>query len=227
MPKEAKKRGRRAEKKRKEEREIEEVQTVDESVQDIPITGDYQPQREGYYDEGGNKSSIDSIRSHLANRITVQAEETQFYGLLTDEEAEYFRNADEVLEANQFHDADERGLFIANVYREADGKELKIANSQGCSRLLEKLILLSTPAQLKKLWRVFTGHFLNLVQHRFASHCCEVLFERSVIVASRELDPDYVAAHDETGSDDVFASMESLFLYMLNVRPISPYKSST
>lgn len=82
-------------------------------------------------------------------------------------------------------------------------------------------MLLSTPRQLKKLWRVFSGHFLNLVQHRFASHCCEVLFERSVVVASRELDPDYVAAHDETtGTDEVFASMESLFLYMLSVRLI-------
>lgn len=83
-------------------------------------------------------------------------------------------------------------------------------------------MLLSTSGQLKKLWRVFSGHFLNLVQHRFASHCCEVLFERSVVVASRELDPYYVAAHDETTStDEVFASMESLFLYMLNVRLIS------
>lgn len=152
---------------------------------------------------------------------TAQLEDSQFYGLLTDEEAEYFRNADEVLESNQFNDAEERGLFISNVYREADGKELKIANSQGCSRLLEKLVLLSTPGQLKRLWRVFSGHFLNLVQHRFASHCCEVLFERSVVVASRELDPDYITAYDEaTGTDEPFASMESLFLYMLNVHLI-------
>jgi nucleolar protein 9 len=129
-----------------------------------------------------------------------------------------------VLESNSFNDADERGLFIANVYREADGKELKIASSQGCSRLLEKLVLLSTPPQLKKLWKVFTGHFLNLVQHRFASHCCEVLFERSVVVASREMDPAYVAdgGETETQGDEVFASMESLFLYMLNVPPPPP-----
>lgn len=89
-------------------------------------------------------------------------------------------------------------------------------------------MLLSTPGQLKKLWRVFSGHFLNLVQHRFASHCCEVLFERSVVVASRELDPDYVASHDETtNTDELFASMESLFLYMLNVCLMLPSFSNT
>lgn len=60
--------------------------------------------------------------------------------------------------------------------------------------------------------------FLNLVQHRFASHCCEVLFSRSVVVASRELDSSWVAA-EETNEEEVFASMESLFLYMLNVTP--------
>lgn len=55
MPKEAKKRGRRAEKKRKEEKEAEEVQKVEGHTQNIALlTGDYQPQEEGYYGDGGN-----------------------------------------------------------------------------------------------------------------------------------------------------------------------------
>lgn len=57
--------------------------------------------------------------------------------------------------------------------------------------------------------------FLNLAQHRFASHCCEMLFQRSVWIASKEMEDDCV---DDTATDELFASMESLFLYMLNVR---------
>lgn len=52
-----------------------------------------------------------------------------------------------------------KSLFISNLYKEAQGKELKIAHSQGCSRLLERLILLSTPAQLKALFQCFSGQY--------------------------------------------------------------------
>ncbi|CUS09709.1 unnamed protein product [Tuber aestivum] len=192
MPKEAKKRGRRAERKRKEEAE----------------KGQPGPQVVALAEEAGHfHSGYDGVEAW------GEEEDTQFYGLLNGEESEYFRKADEILELNQFGDGDERALFIANVWKEANGKELKIANSQGCSRLLERLILMSSPSQLKSLWRKFTGHFLNLAQHRFASHCCEMLFRQSVGIASKEMEDDYV---DDTVTDEFFASMESLFLYMLS-----------
>ncbi|KAL7273820.1 Glutamate decarboxylase 2 [Rhizina undulata] len=229
MPKEAKKRGRRAEKKRNEEKN----EAVAEAM-DIDVPQEHQASWDESYAEGG------------------RGEETQFYGLLNEEEQEYFRRADEMLELNSFNDAEERALFIANVYRESEGKELKIANSQGCSRLLEKLLLLSTPSQLKTLFQKFSGQyvfslqyillpnilgfwecpdcgrtgvltgdvfadysFLNLVQHRFASHCCEMLFTQAAGVVTKELDPKYVS-QDQISNDEIFASMESLFLYMLN-----------
>lgn len=62
-----------------------------------------------------------------------------------------------MLELNQFGDAEERELFLANVYQEANGKELKIANSQSCSRLMERLILMSEHEQLKALFEKFKG----------------------------------------------------------------------
>lgn len=80
-----------------------------------------------------------------------------YYGMLDDDEQEYFKRADEMLELNQFDDPDARKLFLDSVYKEADGKELKIANSQSCSRLLERLILLSSPDQLKNLFQKFNG----------------------------------------------------------------------
>ncbi|PHH75897.1 hypothetical protein CDD80_1983 [Ophiocordyceps camponoti-rufipedis] len=143
--------------------------------------------------------------------------ERDFFGLLSDEEQEYFRSADEMLELNEFPSAEDRDLFIDNVYREAKGKELKLASSQSCSRLMERLIQLSTTAQKKHLFEAWAGHFLSLVQHRFASHCCEALFLRSAGVVSHDLAGFVI---DTTGHDvetqKAEASMESLFLATLD-----------
>lgn len=87
-------------------------------------------------------------------------EAAPFYGMLDSDEQEYFRHADELLELNQFDDPEERDRFLASVYKEADGKELKIANSQSCSRLMERLILLSSPKQLKDLFQKFSGQYV-------------------------------------------------------------------
>lgn len=138
--------------------------------------------------------------------------ERPFYGMLEDEEQEYFRRADELLELNDFPDPEERSLFLANVYREADGKELKIACSQSCSRLMERLILLSTTEQKKKLFEKFGGNFAHLVQHRFASHCCETLFIQSAPVVTKELMADMMEVED----GEKVVSMESLFLSTLD-----------
>lgn len=54
--------------------------------------------------------------------------------------------------------------------------------------------------------------FLNLVQHRFASHCCETLFLQSAPVATQELTAP-LEEREQPGDDgEVLPSMESLFL---------------
>jgi hypothetical protein len=45
------------------------------------------------------------------------------------------------------------------VWKEAARKELKIASSQGCSRILEKLILAAGGSGLKVLWKAFSGQY--------------------------------------------------------------------
>ncbi|KAL8950960.1 MAG: hypothetical protein Q9183_007491, partial [Haloplaca sp. 2 TL-2023] len=134
-----------------------------------------------------------------------------FYGLLDEEEQEYFKRADTMLELNQFGDVEERALFLANVYKEASGKELKIANSQSCSRLMERLILLSTPEQLKTLLHKFSGHFLHLAQHRFASHCCEALFVQTAPIVTQEMT---TPADSASQVDAAEKTAEQLFLDM-------------
>ncbi|KAL9008278.1 MAG: hypothetical protein Q9173_006579 [Seirophora scorigena] len=171
MPKEHRKRGRREEKKRKREREGDEASKRRRSDED---------------EQRGNTVDDDFPYGAAEHVATADPGEIPFDGLLDEEEQEYFKRADTMLELNQFSDAEQRDLFLANIYQEAKGKELKIANSQSCSRLMERLILTSTPEQLKALFEKFSGHFLNLAQHRFASHCCETLFLRAAPIVSDE-----------------------------------------
>ena len=149
MPKEHKKRGRREEKKRKREEDNDndlsskkELKDEDHNSEEVEIIVDG-----------------DAAVRHSRLAVLEPPCETPFYGLLDEGEQEYFRRADEMLEVNQFADAEERNLFLTNVYREANGKELKIASSQSCSRLMERLILLSTPEQLKALFGKFSGQY--------------------------------------------------------------------
>ncbi|KAL9622780.1 MAG: hypothetical protein Q9160_002899 [Pyrenula sp. 1 TL-2023] len=139
---------------------------------------------------------------------TSWPKESSFFGLLDEEEQAYYANANSKLELDDFESPEDRALFVDAVYRESDGKELKIACSQSCSRYLERLILISKSVQLKSLWSKFRGHFLDLVQHRFASHCCETLFLKSAPIVSQELRVSK-RSHDEVAEQP---SMEQLFI---------------
>ncbi|KAL9089344.1 MAG: hypothetical protein Q9159_002560 [Coniocarpon cinnabarinum] len=150
-----------------------------------------------------------------ADHEASDGRERRFYGLLDEQEHEYFKNADQMLEVNQFRDADERSIFIENLHKEAGGKELKLACEQTGSRLMERLILLSTHDQLKSLFQKFDGEYIHLMSHRFASHCCETLFKTSAPVVSEEL-ANAPVDHDANEMDGVGPSMESLFLNVLH-----------
>ncbi|KAF2087231.1 PLP-dependent transferase [Saccharata proteae CBS 121410] len=204
MPKENRKRGRRDERKKRK------LENADEDHQSKRYKAEEQPDFMPLPEENG-ACDTETTRAMVAQPAPA---DLPFYGMLDEEEQEYFKRADEMLELNQFEDAEARDLFLANVYREADGKELKIANSQSCSRLMERLIQLSNASQLKALFQKFSGHFLNLVQHRFASHCCEALFIRSAPVVTQEV----ISPPQDQYIDpqDVQVSMENLFLYAIN-----------
>lgn len=208
MPKESKhSRGRREEKKLKRKRENDEdtiVETKRRKSEDLTAKDE---------DEEGDVQFLGTVNDVGAEQeIETEVAERPFYGMLDDEEQEYFRRADELLELNDFDQPEEREIFLANVYKEAEGKELKIACSQSCSRLMERLILLSTEDQKKKLFEKFAGNFAHLVQHRFASHCCETLFIQSAPVVTEELTAE---SRKEEDSENAI-SMESLFLSTLD-----------
>jgi nucleolar protein 9 len=172
MPREKQKRGRRAQEKERQEegkRKLEEDDYEEPALKrQRPSNDDVEPEDFIAFDSGEQEQDVEAGDQN----------DTPFFGLLDTEEQEYFSRAAEVLELNQFQTAEEQNIFVESVYEEAKGKELKIACSQSCSRLLEKIIALSDTHQLRRLFGKFLGHFLHLVQHRFASHCCETLFIR-------------------------------------------------
>jgi len=157
MPKEHKKRGRRAvEKKRKlEQGEDEQAPKRHKHRGDHHVPEDIALPEGGEGDVEGEDEEYQPEEQQETNANGFPGD-MPFYGMLDEEEQEYFKRADEMLELNQFIDAEDRSTFLANVYKEADGKELKLANSQSCSRLMERLIQLSTAAQLKSLFQKFS-----------------------------------------------------------------------
>ena len=145
------------------------------------------------------------------------APEKEFYGMLSEQEQEYFRSVDEQLDLDDFPSQEDRDIYLANVFAEAEGKELKLACSQSCSRLMERLILMSNTRQKKKIFAQLASHFLNLLQHRFASHCCETLFLQSAPVVTRELsgERDDFPTEDEPEAQPL-PTMEEIFLATLD-----------
>lgn len=190
MPKALKKRGRRAE---KESREAE---------------GEARPAKrrrtDGHEDFAVNGEAGDDFISfgHDPGFDNEADQGTTFYGLLTEEEQEYYSNINKKIVANDFEDDADRTNFIEAIYRETNGKEIKVASSQSCSRYLEKLIHLSTPVQLRSLFEAFLQDLDYLVQHRFGSHCVEALFVQSTR---------YIDSNKREESDNA-RSFESLFL---------------
>ena len=140
MPKEHKKRGRREDQK-KRKRDHDDPDAASK-------------RRKSHGDDAPDASESVPFQDEAIDDVTRPGA-MPFYGMLDDDEQEYFKRADEMLELNQFDSPDERTLFLESVYREAEGKELKLANSQSCSRLMERLILLSSPKQLKNLFQKF------------------------------------------------------------------------
>jgi hypothetical protein len=149
MPQPHKKRGRRMEGKKRK---------LDGGEDDPEIPEGSSKRRKSVVDASNNEDEFTSmdIQDESLDGAYPRPERP-FFGVLDDEEQEYFKRTDDMLETNAFSDAEERDLFLSNVYREADGKELKMAQSQSCSRLMERLIQMSSAAQLKTLFRKFSG----------------------------------------------------------------------
>ncbi|KAJ5887955.1 Nucleolar protein 9 [Penicillium taxi] len=220
MPREKQKRGRRAEAKaqndetkRKRGEEFEDPVQKRLKAYDIHVEAHADASHENPFEQ--NTDFIPLEQDHQQD-VNNEDGDMPFYGLLDTDEQEYFSRANEMLEANQFQDAEEKNLFIESVYQEASGKELKIACSQGCSRLMEKLISMSDIRQIRRIFSKFIGHFLHLVQHRFASHCCETLFIHAAPAVMQKTSKSQAKkAEEEGGEGEPELSLAGMFLCVI------------
>ncbi|KAI5278487.1 Nucleolar protein 9, partial [Ascosphaera aggregata] len=207
MPREKQKRGRRAEAQKKEEMK----RKREEESQDANFNKRLRP--DGTEESGHAPGVGDDFIPHDGDvAMGGIGGDMPFYGLLDTEEQEYFSHANQMIDLNQFESDENRDIFIERVYEEAKGKELKIACSQSCSRLMERLISMSTPKQLKNLFLSFTGQFLYLSQHRFASHCCECLFTHSALVVNKDSKKHHKKEGKEGEKEGDNVKMEDLIL---------------
>jgi nucleolar protein 9 len=202
MPRENKQRGRRGEKKRKLEEHPEQVQSKwPKHTSKDSGNG---------HDQGDIVVHGDAGDDFISFETRPGMTEAPFLGLLTQEDQDYYANVNNKLTLNDFESDDDRSNFIDAVYRESNGKELKIASSQSSSRCLERVIMSSNPQQLKGLFQKFRGNFAHLVQHRFASHCCEALFLNAAPAVGRGIDT------STDPEDSAQVTMEQLFLQVID-----------
>lgn len=205
MPQEKKKRGRREEKASRKRKAND--QTEKPSKRFKPE--DHHPEEFGNEFLVTGEAGDDFISFELPPPQGAQAPaiENEFHGLLDPEEQEYYSNINAKIVSNDFESEEDRAIFIEAVHRETEGKELKVASSQSCSRYLEKIILLSTPLQLRRLFSKFLGNLTSLVRHRFGSHCCETLF----LKAAKFIGQEKRSSKEE--NEDAPPSLEELFLH--------------
>lgn len=205
MPRENKRLGRGYGRKRKRHQYEEEGVSVEE---DYPAeSGQFAQNGEMEVQGEAGDDLITFSQKPGQNDLNNNDDDTPFYGLLDQQEQEYYANVNAKLEANDFESGEDKAAFLDAVHRESQGKELKIASSQSCSRYLERLIRVSDAGQVRRLFGQFVGHFLHLVQHRFASHCCEALFLKAAAHVREEKDG--IAEHKTSSTP---SSLEQLFL---------------
>ncbi|SCU86731.1 LAME_0D07426g1_1 [Lachancea meyersii CBS 8951] len=160
-------------------------------------------------------SDYNSSRSEQNEHVAGQP--NTFFGVLDTQELEYFKQAESTLTVDTFETPEEKNQFITSVIEETKGKELKLATSQICSKLMERLILAGTNQQLKSIFQSFNGFFFNMACHKYSSHALETLLVRSAALVEKELlTPSFEDSIPIEGDDEVFAPMETLFLHMLN-----------
>ncbi|KAI9347399.1 armadillo-type protein [Zopfochytrium polystomum] len=127
----------------------------------------------------------------------------------------YFASIEKILNEPTFDSADEMTLFIQNVYKEVGAHSAEIAGDPVCSRILEKLISLSSDYQIRRLMLTFKNRYSALVRHRFASHIIQNVLSRSLEILEREQESGPMPSDEEIDdeqSETEIPSLQELFI---------------
>jgi len=69
----------------------------------------------------------------------------------------------------------DKHIFVNNVYKEMDGQEGNLCTDPDCSRILERLLSVSTAGQARILLNKMQGDVLFVMTHRNGSHVLQSL----------------------------------------------------
>ncbi|KAI9317229.1 armadillo-type protein [Dichotomocladium elegans] len=138
------------------------------------------------------------------------------YGRVEEQLMAYFKQVQESLDDPPFETAEEQRLFVDAVYHEVEGNELRLAVNPTCSLILEKLLTVSNPFQLRVFCDKLTGRTVELITDRNASHVCQRLVTLAADVVEKEVQdgkPDNCEM-DIDPSQGELLSMEQMILNM-------------
>lgn len=113
---------------------------------------------------------------------------------------------------SRLHSIIDRDLLLQNIYTEVDGKELLLAADYDGSRIMEKLIRVSSDFHRRVLMDRFRGRFRDLVQHRFASHVVQTLLTLGAQMVAQAADGSASAEQEKSATEGELLAMEQYIL---------------
>lgn len=212
-------RGRQAKKERKSKHAHHKHSSSEEKHMDHELESVHENKPEEEHNNNGIiLSKVEQVDLSLLNdegpffEIDLKEEQMPFFGLLNSEQAAYFRQAESTLNLDTFETPDIKLTFIQSIFDEAKGNSLKLATNQICSKLMERIIMLSNEDQMKQLYMECRGFFYQLFIHKYASHVMEAFLVRAASFIEKEMlkrdDENYEKFEDEEKN----ISMEEIVL---------------
>ncbi|KAF6016190.1 hypothetical protein HII12_000231 [Brettanomyces bruxellensis] len=187
-------RGRQAKKERKSKHAHHKHSSSEEKHMDHELESVHENKPEEEHNNNGIiLSKVEQVDLSLLNdegpffEIDLKEEQMPFFGLLNSEQAAYFRQAESTLNLDTFETPDIKLTFIQSIFDEAKGNSLKLATNQICSKLMERIIMLSNEDQMKQLYMECRGFFYQLFIHKYASHVMEAFLVRAASFIEKEM----------------------------------------
>ncbi|KAJ2853542.1 Nucleolar protein 9, partial [Coemansia erecta] len=109
------------------------------------------------------------------------------YGLVNPDLQKYLKGCEDMLDDSKFETAEDREIFVNNVYSEIKKFELQLTTDKECSRILEKIFFISSDYQIRRFLLLMREDLIRLAVHRFSSHTIQTLLLLSAVSLEREM----------------------------------------
>ncbi|KAJ1819728.1 Nucleolar protein 9 [Coemansia sp. RSA 2599] len=122
------------------------------------------------------------------------------YGLVNPDLQNYLKGCEEMLDDSRFETAEDREIFVNNVFSEIKNYELQLTTDKECSRILERVFFISSDYQIRRFLSLMREDLIRLAVHRFSSHVLQTLLLLSAVSLEREMrgeTKDFEMADDE------------------------------